>query len=233
MIDNSCSLTTVMQSCQRRLQTKYSPGPVSLVAFWHRSQTDVWSGWCFVAHKEALSGTSPTWAATALLPRGRRRAHCRTSAFQLTSACSTSSVEVLPPERKAPQPMTYNYYSGSLPWLQPATGQHGIDPLFGVGPGQVRSGLGLQVFSDSVNNKLIFSSCQTKEPGRLKLTLISAVNICRKDLSFQLSNLACIPVFFYRRHYIACIPWILTISHPRKELFINSWFRKLNERWIA
>lgn len=154
------------------------------MAFWHFSQTDIWPGWCFVAHKEALSGTSPTRAGTALLPRGRkRRACCRTSALQLTSACSASSQEVTwekgTPAHDTQLFTVVAYHGCSQPWASMEEIHCSL-----VGPGQVRSGSGLQAFCDSINNTLIFSSCQTKEAGRLKLTLILA-HICRRDSSSQ------------------------------------------------
>lgn len=105
IINNSCSLRTVTWSCQLRLHTKCSPSSVPLVAFWHCSQAVIWSGRCFVAHKAALGGTSPTRAGTALLPGGQRRGCCLNSEFQSTTARFTNSVEVLPPARKAPQPV--------------------------------------------------------------------------------------------------------------------------------
>lgn len=140
------------------------------MAFWHLSQADIWT------HNEALSGTSPTWARTVLLPS--RRAHCRSPALQLTSAYSTSSVEIPQHETRALQTIKHSYLIVCWPW----TSQVWIR------------------FCDSINNKLIFHSCQTKEPERLKLTLILA-HICRMHLSFQLSSLACVQISFYRRHY--------------------------------
>lgn len=154
------------------------------MAFWRFSQTDIWSGWCFVAHKEALSETSPTWAGTALFPKGGRRACCRTSALELTSACPTSSREVTwekgTPAHDTQLFTVVAYHGCSQPWACMAQVHCSL-----VGPGQVRSGSGLQVLYDSVNNKLIFSSCQRKQPVRLKLTLILA-HIYRRDLSFQI-----------------------------------------------
>lgn len=176
MIDSSCSLTTVIQSCQRGLQTKCSRQFCSFSGVL-APQPDIWSGWCFVAPKEALSGT-------ALLPKRRRKARRQTSAFQLTSSCSTSSLEGLAPERQAPQLMTHNYLQWQLTMAAAIRGQAWHRSTLLVGPEHVRSGLGLQVFSDSINKKLFFSSCQTKEPSRLNLTLILAHN-CRRDLSFQ------------------------------------------------
>lgn len=125
-------------------QTKCSPSSVPLAAFRHCSQADFWT------RNDASSGTNPAWASTALLPR--RRPHCHSPALQPTSACSTSSVEVPPRETKASQTMTHNYLVVCWPWASQVW---------------IR-------FCDSINNKLIFHSCQTKEPERLKLTLILA-----------------------------------------------------------
>lgn len=180
---------------------------------WHFGiyhQADSCSGWCFVAHKEALSGTNTTqreqgqpssleeralthfWvsAELCLLHQPYRDFTTRGKG---TSACDTEFFIVV------------NFHGCS----QPQASMAQICCLLVI-PGQAMSGLDLQVYSNSINKEPTFISCQRKEPGRLQLVLILA-HICRRDLSFQPRNLACMSVTFYRRHEIDYNPCDTTV----------------------
>lgn len=89
-------------------------------------------------------------------------------------------------------------------------------------PKQAMAGLDLQVYSNSINNKPPFTSCQRGEPGRLQLVIILAY-ICRRDFLFQPRNLSWISVSFYRRYDIDFNPCDATVLFKRIWIF-QVWF---------